>query len=240
MLLSAGTMATAQHKIKFGITVRAGNYLQADQEHQTKEYLITDYQRTSGVLAGLGLYAERALCPPLTLQAGVHFSQSIFTEQFSTAYPGQDRIALGGGPYDQTNRYTVRQAMLPVQLQLPAGKRHRLAFSIGVAPALAITAVQSDQNHPYYGCGVGGYVAPSEYQHSNSKNSTSTFQMLFSTGLHYRPDDRNSVGLECWLAPKAKGTNQLMMDNYADIYALPQPSHQMRSIQIVLRHSWQR
>lgn len=75
LLLAVCTLATAQRKTQFGVTVQTGNYLQAQQEHQATDYMTTDYKLSGGILAGLGVYAERALCNHVALYSGLNYSQ---------------------------------------------------------------------------------------------------------------------------------------------------------------------
>ena len=109
-----------------------------------------------------------------------------------------------------------------------------------MAPSLAMSNVRSDQNYPNgYGCGIflpGDARYDDQYTISETLSSTK-FQMVFTTGLHYRPSARNTLGLKFWLAPKKKESDSLM-SRYAYGYALPQRSYEMRSLQVVLRHSW--
>ena len=241
LVFIACAMATAQRKMQFGVAVQAGNYLQAHQERMDEPYLISDYQLTAGVLAGLGVYAERPLGRYVALYSALHYSQSAFTEQLSTLYPDQAKRNIGEGTYKRINHFTVRQVALPVQLQLRAGQQRQLAISIGAAPSFAKTQLRPDQNYSTYDpniliCGDFFYNPYGYYDDENL--SFTKFQMLFTTGLHYRPDAHNAIGLECWLAPKGTETDPLLTNTYVYGRSLPARSYRMRSLQVSLRHSW--
>lgn len=150
---------------------------------------------------------------------------------------------LGEGIYIHTLYFTVRQVALPVQVQVRAGGRRQLAFSMGVAPAFSLTKVNGSPeslalaNPGIFNCGDG---ITSTYQHYYRENiPTRQLQLLYTAGLHYRPDARNALGLEFWLAPKLKEArlNPTLYGYgyYPDAY---RKLYRMRSLQVSLRHSW--
>ncbi len=238
LLFSICTLANAQRKTQFGLTVQAGNFLQADQQHAEYSNETTDYRLTGGILAGLGAYAERTFGRHVALHSGLNLSQSTFTEEFTTIYP--ENVKRGReGVCKQVYRFTVRQVSLPVQLQLRAGKQRQLAFSIGGAPSFSISKIRPEQEQEFSYlsssfirlCGYGYYP-----ERAYGENLSSTkFQVLFTAGLHYRPDAHNAIGLELWLAREALEGE---IDDYDPLYNRYTNAHRMRSLQVSLRHSW--
>ncbi len=110
-------------------------------------------------------------------------------------------------------------------------------FSIGVGPSLSMIKSDIISGYSLYengficGDGVGSY-----YQ----QEPDIRFQVLGTAGLHYHPDVRNAIGLECWLGPKPKEADLYLYSGYNYGYN-NEPrgkNYRMRSLQVSLRHNW--
>ena len=240
LLLGLCALATAQGKMQFGVTAQVGNYLQGQQKHEENTYSASQYQLNAGILAGLGVYAERMLGRHVAVHTGLNFSQSLFSEQLITSYPDQaNRLASTTASTAQTAHFTVRQLALPIQLQLRAGGSRQFAFSVGAAPSFSITNVRSSPeyqqvfNRYAYICGDFSFYDSGNY---GLEEPSLNFQVLYTVGLHYLPDAQNAIGLELWMAPKIGDADPYQYEyGYQNLYGKP---FQMRSLQVSLRHGW--
>ncbi len=241
LLLSVCTLCLAQRKMQFGVTAQIGNYLQAQQAHEATDYLVTDYQLNAGVLTGVGLYAEQALCNLLVLRSTLNVSQSIYKEQLMLVYPDAEKAAPGTGTFKQASKFIVHQVALPLQIQVRTGASRRISFSVGAAPSFTLTKMRStpDELYPFnpYGmvCGDGLYYNDA----FDLEKPAIQFQMLVTAGLHYQFDTQNALGLELWAAPNGKEDITTYYGyGYRYYQSLYAKSYQMRSLQLSLRHSW--
>lgn len=246
LLLGICTLATAQHKFQFGVSIQSGNYLQAHQELRTNALLSNQLRLKTGVTVGLGLSAERRLGSQFALSSGLTFFQSLFTEYQTNTYTNVAyRPSFGLDICKQTQHFTVRQLALPVQFIWRPGAGHRLDFSFGAAPSIAMTKVQVNPENPSFYSSlayidIGIFIDPGYIYYSYSNEPDLKLQMLYTLGLHFRPDTRNTIGLEFWLASKVKDTDQYQYYEYGTVNDSPARRHRMQSLQVSLRHNWQR